>query len=275
MKKPSLVVITNGNYFARLILDGVIERWSPSIKGVLIIDGDYKGHTGLNALWELSKVTALPYILYKTFVYLFFKTAQLLNPQAVFSVQAKASKCGIPTQELPSVKSDEAITWVQSHQPDLIISVSCPQMIGKKILSCAHLGGINIHSSLLPSYAGLAPYYWVLSQGEKETGITVHYMTLKFDEGNILAQKATSIQAGESSFHLFLRLAKIGSDLLVNAVEAALNGEAGKKQDLNQYTYFSNPTALSYRLLKRNGHSLIKLNEIFTVTRKEYDLAKK
>jgi folate-dependent phosphoribosylglycinamide formyltransferase PurN len=265
MTEPSIVVITNGTYFARLILDGVFERWSPCIKGVLVITGDYKGRTGLRALWELSKVTALPYIIYKTTVYLFFKLASWLKPSFTFSVQAKSTSYGIPIKELPSVKCEEAITWIQSQQPDLIVSVSCPQMIGKRILSCARLGGINIHSSLLPKYAGLAPYYWVLSQGEIESGITAHYMTLKFDEGNILAQSKATVSEGESAFHLFTRLSSIGACTLVDAIQAALNGDLGRKQDLSQYTYFSNPTPISYKSLKSNGHSLIKLNELIAI----------
>lgn len=275
MTEPSFVVITNGTYFARLIVDKLFQRWSTSIKGVLIITGDYKGRTGLKALWELSKVTALPYIIYKTFVYLFFNLVQWFKPNSDFSVQAKSIECGIPTKKMPSVKSEQAIAWIQSHQPDLVISVSCPQLIGKKILSSARLGGINIHSSLLPTYAGLAPYYWVLSEGEKEAGISVHYMTLRFDEGNLLAQSKTLINLGESAFHLFIRLAKIGADILVDAVQAALNGEPGLQQDLSRLTYFSNPTPSSYKNLKRNGYSLIKLSELLEVFMEENEQERK
>ena len=221
-----LIIITNGNYFARLILDDLFEQFQEQIQGVLIITGDYKGNAGMKALWELSKVTPLPYLVYKALSMLVFKLAERLNQQTCFSVGRLSYSRNIPVKYLVSVKSPDALEWISSFQPDLIISVSCPQLIGKKILSSARLGGINIHSSNLPAYAGLAPYFWVLSKGEKQTATTVHYMTMKFDEGNILAQRHLEIEPGESAFHLFKRLALEGKLTLVEATEAALKSAA-------------------------------------------------
>lgn len=264
-----LVVITNGNYFARLILDGILNRYTTQIAGVLVITGDYKGRTGWRALWELSRVTAWPYIAYKLFTYVAFGLAQRLYPRKAFSVAQSAKAKSIPVFEAASVKSPEALNWVESHKPDLLVSVSCPQMIGRKLLATARLGGINIHSSLLPKYAGLAPYYWVLSMGERETGTSVHYMTLKFDEGNILAQKPIQIEPGESAFHLFKRLAIVGNEAIQEALLLALEGKSGVRQDLTGYTYFSNPTFESYKALRRNHHALVRLGEVLTAIRKE------
>lgn len=269
MIEEKLVIITNGNYFASLILDEVLTRWSKSIKGILIITGDYKGRTGINAFWKLGKVTAWPYFGYKIISYAFFKVSQKLCPNRKFSVKKYAQRLNIPYKEMQSVKSVEAINWVQSLSPDLIVSVSCPQMIGKKILDSARFGGINIHSSLLPAYAGLAPYHWVLSKGEKETGISIHFMKLKFDEGNILVQRSLKISAGESAFHLFTRLAKIGNEILPVAICKVLDGEVGYQQDMNKRSYFSNPTLESYKSLHGNGHCLMRVRDFLEVFRTE------
>jgi folate-dependent phosphoribosylglycinamide formyltransferase PurN len=267
--EEKLVVITNGNYFARLILEAVLTQWAENILGVLIVTGDYQGRTNLKALWELSKVTAWPYLAYKLFSLMTFRTVQHLYPDAVFGVRELVQRQGIPWMETPSVKLTEAIDWIRSKSPDLIVSVSCPQMIGKAILSSARLGGINIHTSRLPAYAGLAPYHWVLSQGEKETGVTVHFMKLRFDEGKILKQSIVPIEAGESAFHLFTRLAKIGGDILPQAIQMAMAGEAGWQQDMRLRTYFSHPTIASYKSLRRNGHCLIRPEELLAVVRSE------
>ncbi len=283
MDRPRFVVLTNGNYFARLILEGLISRYADDICGIVVVTGDYKGRTGLNSLWEVGRTTALPYLLYKVFTTVFFKLAQLWAPGVAFSVEQQAKQKGIPIQQAISVKSPDVLARIESQQPDLIVSVSCPQLIGKRILSSARLGGINIHSSLLPAYAGLAPYYWVLSVGERETGTTVHYMTQRFDEGNILVQKRTPIEPGESAFHLFRRLALLGRDALMEGAELALAGSEGTRQDLTGYTYFSNPTFRSHLSLRRNGHVLVRVSELletlgadlpdqrFPQTRNQYD----
>jgi methionyl-tRNA formyltransferase len=119
----------------------------------------------------------------------------------------------------------------------------------------------------LPRYAGLAPYFWVLSSGEKTTGTTVHFMTLKFDEGNILVQESTPIEPGESAFHLFTRLAQVGNGAIFKAVQLVLQGSAGYRQDLNEYTYYSHPSFAAYRQLRANGHCLVRFGEILPTMR--------
>lgn len=267
MENYGLVIITNGNYFAHLILERLFQNYSSHIRGVLIISGDYKARTGLRALWAVGTKTALPYLFYKIFLHMVFTFAQSVFKKGIFNVEALALKYNIPVHTVPGVNSDEALNWVSSKSPDLLVSVSCPQMIKRKMLALARKGGINIHSSLLPAYAGLAPYFWVLSNGEKYTGTTVHYMTLKFDEGNILAQRCVEIIPGESAFHLFKRLAELGSEIIVEGVEKALNMDPGVKQDLSKYTYYSNPTFGSYVALRKHGHCLLKLREVIDVIR--------
>ena len=264
-----IVIITNGNYFARLILSDVFQQRADDIFGVLVVTGDYKARDGLRALWEVSKVTAFPYLTYKLMTILAFVIAQRLYVRSLFSVESLAAFYSIPVRSVVAVNSEEALAWVAEWNPDLLVSVSCPQMIKRKMLSLARLGGINIHSSLLPSYAGLAPYFWVLSQGEEITGVTVHYITSKFDAGNILVQKQLTIEPGESAFHLFKRLAILGSSCLKEAVQMAFNGFPGQKQDSSRYSYYSHPTFGAYRELRRRGHVLMRLSELLDVIKKE------
>lgn len=260
--KPKILIITNGNFFANIILSNLFERYSDWICGVLIITGDYKGRTGLKSLIQLMKVTTFPYLFYKIISIIFFNIIGLFIKRP-FVVRDKLKNLDIPIFESNSVKSNNVLDWVERLHPDLIVSVSCPQLIGKKILSSASLGGINIHSSLLPKYAGLAPYFWVLSFGEVITGMTIHYMSLKFDQGNILVQKELDVLPNESAFHLFLRLSKLGREQLTKAVEKAIINDPGLKQNSNDYSYFSSPTFEGYRNLKRNGHCLFRVKELF------------
>lgn len=269
MTAPRLVIATNGNYFARLILNGLFTEHPDWISGVVIVTGDYKARSGFRALWEVGKATTKPYLIYKVASSLSLSAAQSLSPGAALSVAQWAQAAGAPLLEVQAINSDQALSWVASLEPDLLVSVSCPQMIRKKMLAIPARGGVNIHSSLLPAYAGLAPYYWVLSTGERVTGTTVHYMTLKFDEGNILAQEQLEVQPGESAFHLFKRLALVGGCALSAGVTRALAGDPGRAQDLSCYTYFSHPTWSSYRELRRQGHVLMRPGELVETIRQE------
>jgi phosphoribosylglycinamide formyltransferase-1 len=62
---------------------------------------------------------------------------------------------------------------------------------------------INVHPSLLPKYGGAGMYgdhvhKAVLANKEKETGITIHYVTQEFDQGQHIAQFHTQLNETDS-----------------------------------------------------------------------------
>ena len=306
MIAEKIVVLTNGNYFARLILERLFLEYTEQVAGAVLVRGDYGGQTGFRSLWQVGKRTALPYTVYKVVQYLMFHIAQrwrrdvwlevapmirdcsVAKTPVYPQVPAHApiwlnlcmpllglpAGCGIPLRnrairdlnipfiEVARVNSQEVFECVRGWQPTLRVSVSCPQRIRTKILGLPPLGFLNIHSSLLPKYAGLAPYFWVLAENQRETGITVHYMTEQFDEGNILVQRRASIPQGISAFWLFRELALLGRDALIEAIHLALQGEKGIPQELSKRSYRSHPSWGAYRLLRRNGFAIARLSEL-------------
>jgi methionyl-tRNA formyltransferase len=262
MIAEKIVVLTNGNYFARLILERLFLEYTEQVAGVVLVRGDYGGQTGFRSLWQVGKRTALPYAVYKVVQYLMFHIAQRWRRDVWLEVAPMIRDLNIPFIEVARVNSQEVFECVRGWQPTLGVSVSCPQRIRTKILGLPPLGFLNIHSSLLPKYAGLAPYFWVLAENQRETGITVHYMTEQFDEGNILVQRRVSIPQGISAFWLFRELALLGRDALIEAIHLALQGEKGIPQELSKRSYRSHPSWGAYRLLRRNGFAIARLSEL-------------
>lgn len=264
MSKPKLVIVTNGNYFARVIIEPTLldGRWE--VSGTVIVSGDYYGRAKWRALLDLARKTALPYLSYKVFSILLFKLMDLVH-KGEFDVTSYAKLQGVPVLTSCRVNAPSVIAWVSDFEPDILVSVSCPQRIKKTLLSIPKVAALNIHSSLLPSYAGLAPYFWVLANGEKQTGVTVHYMSEKFDEGNILSQAVLDVRPSESAFSLFQRLSYEGGTLLRHGIERALKGDPGIPQNSSKRSYFSHPSWRAYIHLKRNNHSLITLDDLIRI----------
>jgi methionyl-tRNA formyltransferase len=100
----------------------------------------------------------------------------------------------------------------------------------------------------------------VLADGETRTGTTVHFMTARLDEGNVLGVAEVAIEKRDSAFALFTRLARAGAPLLADAVTRALNGDRGTPMT-GERTYRSHPDFASYRRLRRNGHRLVRIGE--------------
>lgn len=73
----------------------------------------------------------------------------------------------IPTYSVSRLKSAQLQEILDRHPADLLISVSCPQIIRPDVLSHFPNGGVNVHSGDLPKYRGLMPTFWALYHEEK------------------------------------------------------------------------------------------------------------
>ena len=91
-----------------------------------------------------------------------------------YSIRQVADAFAVPYYHVPRVKDQQFQDILDKHKPDLLISISCPQIIGKKIRDRIPMGCINVHGAPLPKYRGLMPAFWVLRNGETKTATSVH-----------------------------------------------------------------------------------------------------
>ena len=93
----------------------------------------------------------------------------------------------MPIFDPPSINTPDAIEKLREFNPDLFVVCDYGQILSRKCLGVARLGGINLHGSLLPKYRGAAPINWAVYHGEETLGITVIHMTTKLDAGPALS----------------------------------------------------------------------------------------
>ena len=98
-----------------------------------------------------------------------------------------------------------------------------PDSVGA-LLSIPHLGGINLHGSILPAYRGAAPVARAIQNNETESGVTVIRMTPQIDAGGIISIARTPIDPEETAGELEERLAQLGAPLIVEAIAALTAG---------------------------------------------------
>ena len=108
---------------------------------------------------------------------------------------------------------------------DLFVSMSYNQIFKKKTISIPNLGVINCHAGDLPFYRGRNPLNWVLINGEKKFGITVHYVDEKIDHGDIILKKNYSISK-KDNYGSLLKKAKLEcSKLLIKSIKKIISGK--------------------------------------------------
>ena len=132
--------------------------------------------------------------------------------------------------------------WVEeirALKPDIIFSFYYRNMVGPSILEIPRAGCLNLHGSLLPRYRGRCPINWVLVNGEKETGVTLHYMTPRPDDGDIVCQKEIRISDDDTAMSLHEKLRDASAMMLDEILPQIKSGTAPRKaQDHSKATYY-------------------------------------
>ena len=103
-------------------------------------------------------------------------------------------------------KGNEVIRWTEKIEPDrmkqeefeLIVSYTYRYIISDEIISCVSGNAVNIHISYLPWNRGSNPNQWSMID-DTPKGVSIHYMTTKLDQGDILAQRMVFFQIGRAS----------------------------------------------------------------------------
>jgi len=158
-----------------------------------------------------------------------------------------ARQKNLPLLQPEDVNAPEAVRAIRDVKPDLLIVIAFGQKVGTELLTMPRHGAINLHASLLPKYRGAAPINWALIQGEIETGLSVICMTDRIDAGDILGQRATTVEPNETAGELSERLSQLGARLVTEVVrEIPLEEVEPRRQNESQVT-------LAPRLTKGDG----------------------
>lgn len=136
----------------------------------------------------------------------YFKNSQLANITLVLTnnknakVLQRAKKHDIKTLAFSKKELYETdyIVEILKEKADFIILAGFLWRIPTSIIEVFPNRIVNIHPALLPKYGGKGMYGMrvhetIKENGEKESGITIHYVNERYDEGNIIFQKKIAI----------------------------------------------------------------------------------
>ena len=169
------------------------------------------------------------------------KTHHKFSVRAVFSnnknapVLQKASEkqidvCTFSKDEF--YNSDKIKDQLKQMAPDLVVLAGFMWIFPKFILDQFNGKVINIHPALLPKYGGKGMYgdhvhKAVLANGEKQSGITIHYVNENYDEGQIIAQYETKIDQRETLESLKKKIQKLEHHFYPRVIHQLVNQQNG------------------------------------------------
>ena len=141
------------------------------------------------------------------------------------AVKQAATAMGLPVYQPKTLRAPEAVERLRVWSPNVIAVAAFGQILREDILTLPPLGCINVHASLLPRWRGAAPIQYAIRGGDEETGVTIMKMDAGLDTGPILLQREIPIAPDETCASLHDKLARLGAELLIEALRPYVRGE--------------------------------------------------
>ncbi len=155
------------------------------------------------------------------------------------SVAEWGKKNRIPVHSPKNVNTSEWIEMIRDLSPEAIFSFYYRSLLSKDILMIPSVGSFNLHGSMLPAYRGRCPVNWVLVNGERRTGITLHHIVEAPDAGDIVGQKEVVIEFEDTAYTLYQKLCGKAKELLEEVLPLIKKGTAPRVvQDLQRGSYY-------------------------------------
>lgn len=146
----------------------------------------------------------------------------------------------LPLVQNRKLKNAHVIKRIRAIHPEIIFCIGAFQIIPPDVLKIPQKGCLNIHPALLPKYRGRYSTAWAIFNGEKETGVTVHWMDEGVDSGPIIMQKKFSITNTDTAKTVYDKFTKTGTELFGIFLKKWLQGRKTDAMTQNEHdaTYY-------------------------------------
>lgn len=145
---------------------------------------------------------------------------------AASAVKQCALRHGLPVEQPATLREVAVAERLKSWSADLMVVVAYGLLLPQSVLQAPRLGCVNIHASALPRWRGAAPIQRAILAGDEASGVTIMQMEAGLDTGPILLMRCVPIGSRETAASLHDRLAALGAQALLEALDSIALGRA-------------------------------------------------
>lgn len=207
-------------------------------------------------LKKIGFLTVLGQLLFHLFIVNILRFFSIKRSNEIIKLN-ELNRSKIPNDKkrnVSSINSDITIQMLKEIKPDLII-VSGTRIISKKVLNSINCKFINIHAGITPKYRGVHGAYWALINDDIENvGVTVHFVDIGIDTGNIIHQAGISPSKKDNYITYPLLQISEGLKILKLAIEDYFKDKLQSKIIQGESNLWFQPTIwtyLYYRIVKK------------------------
>jgi methionyl-tRNA formyltransferase len=162
-------------------------------------------------------------------------------------VAEAALELEIDLLQAKSVNEEAALARIREARPEAAVVCAFGQLIREPLLS--EWAMLNVHPSLLPRWRGAAPIERAIMAGDERTGVSIMQLTEGLDSGPVALREEIEIGDEEDFEGLSERLADLGGEMLVRALDLEAAGRLElSEQDDGAATYAEKIAAAERRL---------------------------
>ena len=140
--------------------------------------------------------------------------------------------------DVPVMYGEDGENEVLKLSPDMIIAATYHRLIPQTVIDSAKYA-INLHPSILPTYPGKNPFYWMLFYGEKIGGVTAHRLTNKIDHGEIIMQKSIDIARNDTQGSLRKKIARLSGMIAKEIITQSFEPSNIQLESFNESRFLS------------------------------------
>ncbi|MDM8529450.1 formyltransferase family protein [Anaerolineales bacterium HSG24] len=254
-----IVILTYESFFSNLMTEHLLKSMPDEVVGIVRSDCLIHGKSLPGGLLHLLKQTGLRFVGRKALELFQSRATAIIfrligRPPKVNSLRTMRTLYNVPIIGSVNMNQPQTLQQIKAWQPDVVLSVYLNQLIKTDLLDIPTQGTLNIHPALLPRHRGLFPYFWVIAQGDAETGVTIHWVDEKFDTGDILLQEKITVDPSDTITTLSYKSALLGADMLVKAVQMITAGTPPHlSQNEADASYHTWPTPAAQRQFRKAG----------------------
>ncbi len=162
------------------------------------------------------------------------------------------------------LSNERFVKKIKNFNPDFIFSFQCRSIIPKSIINIPKYGIINLHFAYLPKYRGCYPIAWALLNGEKEVGVTLHYIDDGIDTGDIIYQEKIPVLSKDTARSIFDKLTNLGILIFKRKIDDLLRLNIQPKKQLDREAIYYSKYSLDFskNFINWNQNNILVYNFI-------------
>jgi folate-dependent phosphoribosylglycinamide formyltransferase PurN len=242
-----------------------------SLVGASVLSPTRKGRGIGHWFRERARVYRKRELLWTLLAYASCKTAgklgRLLGRPDPYSVKGRLREAEVPILGTSDIENPAFLRKLREIGPDLIVSISCPQLFPRELLELPDRYCINLHATLLPRHRGVFGTWWTLYEGDEEAGASIHTMEEKLDAGELLWQEAFPVKERDTQFYLAHESKRRMAEGLTELLRWIDRGEERPLPRHYEASYHRAPTRAEGSRFKRSGKRIIRGKDLPSVLR--------